>query len=150
MWCNSFSFIFNAFRANSILLNLSLKSHNFSIRRRMTLFERPNSSLMAFFLTQNPFGLLLEQKLPHCTLYPSDTVAYINVVANRTAVSGSANRWLWIWPILRAVVRENRGFFLKFGKCDLTDFDETLHIQSTLRINNIPAIIDFLAKRLPW
>ena len=51
---------------------------------------------------------------------------------------------------LRAVVRENRGFFLKFGKCDLPDFDETLHIQSTLRINNFPAIIDFLAKRLPW
>ena len=47
--------------------------------------------------------------------------------------------------ILRAVVRENRGFFLKFGKCDLTDFDETLHVQSTLRINNFPAIIDFLA-----
>ena len=51
---------------------------------------------------------------------------------------------------LRAVVRENRGFLLKFGKCDLTDFDETLHIQSTLRINNFPKIIDFLAKRLPW
>ena len=46
---------------------------------------------------------------------------------------------------LRAVVRENLGFFPKFGKCDLTDFDETLHIQSTLRINNFPAIIDFLA-----
>ena len=52
--------------------------------------------------------------------------------------------------LLRAVVRENRGFLLKFGKCDLTDFDETLHIQSTLRINNFPEIIDFLAKRLPW
>ena len=51
---------------------------------------------------------------------------------------------------LRAVVRENQGFFLKFGKCDLTDFDKTLHIQSTLRINNFPEIIDFLAKRLPW
>ena len=51
---------------------------------------------------------------------------------------------------LRAAVRENRRFFLKFGKCDHTDFDETLHIQSTLRINNFPAIIDFLAKRLPW
>ena len=49
---------------------------------------------------------------------------------------------------LRAVVRENRGFFLKFGKCDLTtDFDKTLHIQSTLRIKNFPEIIDFLAKR---
>ena len=46
---------------------------------------------------------------------------------------------------LRAVVRENRGFLLKFGKCDLTDFDETLHIQSTLRINNFPEILDFLA-----
>ena len=51
---------------------------------------------------------------------------------------------------IRAVVRENRGFFLKFGKCDLTDLDEILHIQSTLRINNFPAIIDFFAKRLPW
>ena len=29
---------------------------------------------------------------------------------------------------LRAVVRENQGFFLKFGKSHLTDFDETLHI----------------------
>ena len=48
-------------------------------------------------------------------------------------------------PLLRAVVRENRGFLLKFGKCDLTDFDKTLHIQSTLRINNFPAIIDFLS-----
>ena len=52
--------------------------------------------------------------------------------------------------VLRALVRENRGFFLKIGNCDLTDFDETLHIQSTLRINNFPAIIDFLAKWLPW
>ena len=51
---------------------------------------------------------------------------------------------------LRAVVRENRGFFLKMGKCDLTNFYKTLHIQSTLRINNFPEIIDFLAKRLPW
>ena len=51
---------------------------------------------------------------------------------------------------LRAVVRENQGIFLKFGKCDLTDFDKTLQIQSTLRLNNFPAIIDFLAKRLPW
>ena len=57
--------------------------------------------------------------------------------------------YLW-WPMLRAVVRENRGFLLKFGNCDLTDFDETLHIQSTLRVNNFPEIIDFLAKRLPW
>ena len=55
------------------------------------------------------------------------------------------------WTVhLRAVVRENRGFLLKFGKCDLTDFDETLHNQSTLRINNFPEIIDFFAKRLPW
>ena len=46
---------------------------------------------------------------------------------------------------LRAAVRENQGFFLKFGKCDLTDFEETLHIQTTLRINNLPEIIDFLA-----
>ena len=29
---------------------------------------------------------------------------------------------------LRAVVRENPGFFLKFGNCDLTDFDEILTI----------------------
>ena len=51
---------------------------------------------------------------------------------------------------IKSIVRENRGFFLKFGKCDLTDFDETFHIQSTLRINNFSEIIDFLAKRLPW
>ena len=47
--------------------------------------------------------------------------------------------------VLRAMVRENLGFCLKFGNCDLTDFEETLHIQSTLRINNFPAIMDFLA-----
>ena len=51
--------------------------------------------------------------------------------------------------LLRAVVRENQRFFLKFGKCDLTDFDETLHTQRTLRINNLPEILDFLVKWLP-
>ena len=60
------------------------------------------------------------------------------------------NYFLYLFNYLRAVVRENRGFFLKFGKYDHTDFDETLHIRSTLRVNNFPEIIDFLAKRLLW
>ena len=34
--CNSFSCIFNIFWANSILLNLSIKSHDFSMRQLMT------------------------------------------------------------------------------------------------------------------
>ena len=52
----------------------------------------------------------------HNTQQSTEKGCIVNTIAPTTNV------------FLRAVVRENRGFFLKFGKCDRTNFDETLHI----------------------
>ena len=59
--CDSFSCIFNTFLVNSILLNLSLKSHDFSMQQLMTpvpgvqgyIQRGSNNSRQQFGLTSN-------------------------------------------------------------------------------------------------